>query len=352
MSTFLWTGLVIVFVYTVNSSLYYFCWSFTSHRQGVKLRSAYFNALLKKEKAWFDTQQDPEAINRAMENTRLIVETIGETFPMSVNILVMCCFSIAIAGWISLALTGLCLVTLPFYLIACWLVYHFRAMRILKERRAYRIAHDMAIDVLSKMRTVIGYANQARELAFYSREIERGNCYVIKAIVLNSLAVGLLYTMCYGIVAIVFWYGEALLVLPHSSNVCTDTFSDDYVDASEFAIVVMNVVFLGCNVEMVFSVLVTARVARLCCVDVFQLIDSTSNAQQTMKLLRPPGPMSGRVEFDDVRFSYPGTGQKLVLNRLSFVVEPNTTIALVGLSEHGKSTVLKLISKEYLANSG
>jgi ATP-binding cassette subfamily B protein len=58
----------------------------------------------------------------------------------------------------------------------------------------------------------------------------------------------------------------------------------------------------------------------------------------------------GRIEFDSVSFSY-GTGP-LVLDRVSFTIEPRTTVAFVGQSGAGKSTLLALLLRLYEPTSG
>ena len=60
--------------------------------------------------------------------------------------------------------------------------------------------------------------------------------------------------------------------------------------------------------------------------------------------------LQGRVEFRDVRFGYEPAQQ--VLHGLSFVVEAGQTLALVGFTGSGKSSVVNLVAKLYLAQSG
>jgi subfamily B ATP-binding cassette protein MsbA len=60
---------------------------------------------------------------------------------------------------------------------------------------------------------------------------------------------------------------------------------------------------------------------------------------------RALGKAKGKVEFNDVRFSYPGSGP--ILNGLSFNVQPGETVALVGPSGAGKSTVFNLLLRLY-----
>ena len=61
----------------------------------------------------------------------------------------------------------------------------------------------------------------------------------------------------------------------------------------------------------------------------------------------PDSDFRGRVAFDDVKFSYPQRPESAVLNRLSFAVEPGTTVALIGQSGSGKSTAVQLLERFY-----
>jgi len=61
--------------------------------------------------------------------------------------------------------------------------------------------------------------------------------------------------------------------------------------------------------------------------------------------------IAGRIEFREVCFSY-DTGKERVLDGVSFVVEPGQTVALVGRSGGGKSTIINLIPRFYDAIDG
>lgn len=82
---------------------------------------------------------------------------------------------------------------------------------------------------------------------------------------------------------------------------------------------------------------------------IFEIIDT--KAQVTDKAVAEPmPPIQGRVEFKDVSFSY--DEEKTVLQNVSFDVEAGETIALVGPTGAGKSTVVNLISRFYDIDSG
>jgi ATP-binding cassette, subfamily B, bacterial len=101
---------------------------------------------------------------------------------------------------------------------------------------------------------------------------------------------------------------------------------------------------------------------------VFEILDLKPLIQQKPDAVAvPPGPVS--VEFDDVRFAYPSAekvslasleevstldtrGGEEVLHGISFRVEPGQTVALVGSSGAGKSTIAQLLARLYDVDSG
>ena len=60
----------------------------------------------------------------------------------------------------------------------------------------------------------------------------------------------------------------------------------------------------------------------------------------------------GRIAFEDVGFSYAGDGVEPVLSRVSFTAEPGETVAILGSTGSGKSTLIHLIPRFYDATSG
>ena len=65
----------------------------------------------------------------------------------------------------------------------------------------------------------------------------------------------------------------------------------------------------------------------------------------------PPGKLDGAIRFDDVHFSYPGTGRE-TLHGIDLDVAPGETVALVGETGAGKSTLVKLVARFYDADTG
>ena len=81
--------------------------------------------------------------------------------------------------------------------------------------------------------------------------------------------------------------------------------------------------------------------------DLLRLPTSTPQADQP----RPAGRPRGRIEFRDVHFRYSGQPQD-ALDGVSLVVQPGETVALVGQTGAGKSTMVKLVARYYDVTSG
>lgn len=83
---------------------------------------------------------------------------------------------------------------------------------------------------------------------------------------------------------------------------------------------------------------------------VFELMEEKYDVTDKEGAIELP-PMSGKIEFDKVRFSYEKDGE-LVLNDIDFTVNPGETVAFVGMSGGGKSTIISLIPRFYDVTGG
>ncbi|MFO0905501.1 MAG: ABC transporter ATP-binding protein [Pirellulales bacterium] len=82
---------------------------------------------------------------------------------------------------------------------------------------------------------------------------------------------------------------------------------------------------------------------------VFRLLDTPPDWTDAVDA-SPLPPLRGRVEFRDVRFGYDPT--QPVLQDISFIAEPGQTVALVGHTGSGKSTIINLLARFYLPDAG
>lgn len=85
-------------------------------------------------------------------------------------------------------------------------------------------------------------------------------------------------------------------------------------------------------------------------VRLYEILDAESDVKDQPNA-KPLTEIRGRVEFNDVHFRYLGSDQE-VLKGISFVAEPGQTVAILGSTGSGKSTIINLVPRFYNATAG
>jgi ATP-binding cassette subfamily B protein len=83
-----------------------------------------------------------------------------------------------------------------------------------------------------------------------------------------------------------------------------------------------------------------------------QVLDEIPEIQDQPDAEALPDTTPGRVEFANVNFLYNGTGDEPVLNRINLVAEPGETVAILGATGSGKTSLVNLIPRFYDASAG
>ena len=83
---------------------------------------------------------------------------------------------------------------------------------------------------------------------------------------------------------------------------------------------------------------------------VFEVLDAPLEVEDSPNAVPLP-PVSCQVEFDDVSFRYPGD-EREILRNISFTAEPGQTVAILGTTGSGKSTLVNLIPRFYDVTEG
>jgi len=115
-----------------------------------------------------------------------------------------------------------------------------------------------------------------------------------------------------------------------------------------FTLILTNMVMLLRPLKLLTTVNSEFQKGMAACVSIFDVLDCQPEPDTGSKLLTKS---QGKVEFKDVSFHYQGE-QKKALNKLSFIAHPGESIAFVGRSGSGKSTMTSLLLRFYNASSG
>jgi ATP-binding cassette subfamily B protein len=83
-----------------------------------------------------------------------------------------------------------------------------------------------------------------------------------------------------------------------------------------------------------------------------ELLNAADSVTDPAAPVALPAPVKGRVTFDDVVFRYPARPEDAAMNGVSFDIRPGETVALVGPSGAGKTTVIQLIQRFFDPTSG
>jgi ABC-type multidrug transport system fused ATPase/permease subunit len=189
---------------------------------------------------------------------------------------------------------------------------------------------------LGGVRVIKGYHAEEREEKIFAGGVRRLLDNVMRTLTATSL-MGLSASVMLGVV------GAATMYIGGKQMVAHTLTPGGYISYNLY------LVFLIAPIMQVVSIgtQITEALAGL---ERTQEIMGERPEDQDPKRTVVLGDIVGKVEFDDVSFSYDGTHE--VLHNISFRSEPGTVTALVGSSGSGKSTTIGLISAFYIPSKG
>ncbi|KAK3130941.1 hypothetical protein QOZ80_6BG0499990 [Eleusine coracana subsp. coracana] len=316
-----------------------YCWARTAERQASRMRARYLGAVLRQDMEYLDLKQTGGSVSEvvtSVSNDALIVQDVlGEKVPSFLTSAATFAGSCAVA----LALLWrLALVTLPF--VALLVVPGFAYARALTGLARDRYARPGAVaeQAVSNVRTVYAFAAEPGTMDRFGAALEEAARVGVKQGLVKGVAIGT-SAICFVVTAFNLWYGSRL-VMYHG-----------YQGGTVF-IIAMTVIIggqaLGSSLSNV-TYFADASAAAERILEVIRRvpkIDSRSDAGETI------ASVSGEVEFRSVDFCYPSRPDSPVLAGFSLLVPAGHTVALVGSSGSGKSTVIRLLERFYDPSAG
>ncbi|MHA3774927.1 ABC transporter ATP-binding protein [Verrucomicrobiota bacterium sgz303538] len=299
------------------------------------LRTALYNKLQRLPIKWFDTHSSGEIMSRVASDVpttdRVIVETIDQAIPAVLQFVI-------IAGWMAYQSWELMLVTLaPLPIIGLiTTIYSKRAEpRWRESSEATADLNALLHDNLAGIRQIKAYTVEPEALDRFgdaSRRAGEKHMRVMKGQAIVWPGVSLLAES--GIILMLgcgaWWtlHGRMEAGTPVAFLVAWGFLFDPIS-----------------RINHLMQVFIGGKVAAKRVFDILDLPDETSLTEGER-----PEEFHGRVEFDRASFSYdPSTP---AVRDISLVAEPGMTVALVGPTGAGKSTILNLLTRFYETDSG
>jgi ABC transporter fused permease/ATP-binding protein len=320
----------------VFTALRSYLFTVAGERVVARLRSTLYGAIVRQEVGFFDERRTGELTNRLASDTTVLQNAATVNISMVLRYLVTCVGAIAILAWTSWQLTLVMLAVVPVIVLGA--MFYGRILRKLSRQVQDALAGstEVAEETISGIRTVRAFAREDAETSRYAERVE-----TVFQLARVRARIGALFgggmSFAFGIaIAVVLWYGGSLLV-------------DGTMSIGELTQFVLYTFFVAISLGALASVWEDFMKAVGASDRVFQLMDRkplVSSGSET------PDHLGGEVAFDGVRFAYPTRPDIDVLIDFDLALSPGETVALVGPSGGGKSTVAALLSRFYDPDEG
>jgi len=287
--------------------------------------------------SYHDRAHTGQLLTRATSDVEMVHQFVGMGFIQFLSAILMMTGSIALlfaTDW-QLALITLVLVPLTFGLFA----FFAGRARPLFMRIQQRLAdlNTVLQENLVGVRVVKAFAREdyeARRYALANRRLFELNLTVGR---LTATAIPLVFLIANLALLAVYWIGGYQAIAGRLSVGRIVAFAN-YIMMAFFPMMM-----LGMIMAMISQAGASAE-------RVFEILDAQSEVVEKPDAIELP-PIQGRVAFEHVSFRYFGGGEP-VLKDVSFVAEPGQTVALLGATGSGKSTIINLIPRFYDVTEG
>ncbi|XP_026274262.1 ATP-dependent translocase ABCB1-like isoform X2 [Frankliniella occidentalis] len=315
------------------------CWELACEGQVHSLRKIFYAQILRQDISWYDQNQENDLTSKLSDDLERVREGIGSKFSMVIQYVATFVSGLAVGLYANWRLTVVILGVGPLLIGTSGFLARVAASTAAREQLKYSIAGGIADEVLNCIRTVAAFGAQAREVNRYEKALEKGRWMAMKKYYVLSVGLGVVFFVTYASYGLAFWYGAELIgagvVTPGS--VFTVFFS---VMAGAFS--------LGNALPFVNAVSTAVGAAS----NIFNVIDRVPSIDPYDTRGLKPEKVKGHIEFRMVGFSYPARPEIKVLQDFTVSIESGKTVALVGQSGAGKSTVVGLLLRFYDATIG
>lgn len=214
---------------------------------------------------------------------------------------------------------------------------------------AYAAAGSIAEEAISSMRTVASLSAEATLGHRYTEKLTLALKAGIRKGAHTGLSIGFIVLVMWSSFGLAFWWG-ARLIGHHTQNWWTDRPWTAGDVLTVFFSTLTGAFAVG-QIGPSLSDFTAARGAALFLYDIIDRtpeIDSLSTEGQSL----PANGWQPTIQFCGVGFRYPSRPDVTIFQDLHLSIEPGTTVALVGQSGSGKSTIIQLLERFYMPESG
>ena len=313
--------------------------SWLGERVTADLRRRVFDHLLTLPPSYFEQGRTGSVISRLTSDTTLIENAIGSTLSIALRNALILIGGLAMLFTTSLKLTLMVLAGVP--LVVVPIVLFGR-----RVRRLARISQDRVADLgnridetIHEIRIVQAYGHEAADRREFATLIERGFDTALARIRNRATLVAAVIVLVFGAISLILWIG--------GHDVLADKITPGQLSAFVFyAALVAGAV--GALSESWGDLQRAAGATER----LLELLAAQAEIATPAQPLALPTPLRGEIAIENVNFRYPTRPDTPALADFSLSVSPGESVALVGPSGAGKTTVFQLLLRFYDPQSG
>lgn len=286
--------------------------------------------------SFFDKRPAGKILARIIGDINALKDVLSNSVTTLIPDFITVCSVVAIMFLKNARLAAASLISLPLMTVCIWYIQLKSHKRWQLHKKKASNLNAFVHEDLSGIRIIQSFHAQEETMDSFRRLVAQHRGSFVDAVRLND-AFGSVVDFCWGLGTVSLYFTGIVLIGVDQVSVGTLIAFGTYI--SMFWQPIM-------NLSNFYNQLITnlSGAER-----VFDIMDTKSGITDRKDAGILP-PVTGEVRFDHVAFSYDGSAR--VLDDVSFLVRPGETIALVGPTGAGKTTIVNLISRFYELQEG
>jgi ATP-binding cassette, subfamily B, bacterial len=328
-----------VMIMAVATAMRFYFVSWLGERVVADIRMAVQRNLVRLSPSFFEENRPSEIASRLTADTTIIEQVVGTTISVALRNVVMIIGSVIILVGLAPKLTGMIMIGIP--LIVIPIVLLGRKVRNVSRSSQDRVADVGAMidEVLGAMKIVQAFGQEGREATRFQGAVENVFGTARRRIILRAVMTAIIIGLMFTAITFVIWQG----VIDVASGA---------ISGGTIAAFVLYGGLLAGGVGALadgYGDLLRGAGASGRLNELLQEEPSIAAPANPVAL---PEPALGRVEFDHVRFRYPTRQDVSALADFNLDIAPGETVAVVGPSGAGKTTLFQLLQRFYDPEGG
>ena len=287
---------------------------------------------------FFDSRPTGKILSRIIGDINSLKDVLGNCVTTLIPDFITICCVVAIMLAKSPALTAASLCSLPVMAAGMWFIQVLSHKRWQIFRKKSANLNAFVHEDLSGMRIIQSFTAQEETNKTFLRLVEEHRTAYNSAVRIND-AMGSVIDLCWGVGCAALYYTGIVVIGVEQISVGTLLAFGSYINMFWRPIM---------NLSNFYTQIITNLAAAE---RIFEILDTPSEITDEADAVEMP-PIAGSVTFDHVTFAYSDAPGVNVLQNVSFHIHPGETIALVGPTGAGKTTIVNLISRFYNASGG